>query len=92
MIRVTEIAAALCILAGPALAQVASTPQQQLNDKLTTIRVLRDRLVGIYGAERARCLAEKPGDEHNSCETARSQLSAINEIDRDIAALAARQR
>jgi len=92
MIRVTEIAAALCILAGPVFAQVTPSPQQQLNDKLTTIRVLRDRLVGIYGAERERCLAEKPGDEHGPCETARSQLSAIQEIDRDIAALAARQR
>ena len=51
MIRATEVAA-LCILAGPASAQVTPTPQQQLNDKLTTIRVLRDRLVGIYGAER----------------------------------------
>ena len=92
MIRATEIAAALCLLAGPALAQGAPTPQQQLNDKMTTIRVLRGRLVGLYGAERERCLAEKPGDEHGACDTARSQLSAIQEIDRDIAALAARQR
>ena len=92
MIRVIEIAAALCILAGPVSAQVTASPQQQLNDKMTTIRVLRDRLVDLYGAERERCLAEKPGNEHGACDTARSQLSAIQEIDRDIAALVARQR